>query len=119
MKKTIVVGDIFQTYRDGPIAVIEDKGLGVYLIEFIATGYQRLTRRSQVLTGNVKDKSVQGRRALKAKYRVFFKDSRVMNVVKLVDLLPHLEDQSKDKLYNFKNGKSSHPELEAIVSIKE
>lgn len=119
MKHIITVGSIFPTTRDGNIEIVEDKGFGVFTVKFLNTGFERDTLRQQIVRGAVKDKSLQPttRKATKPKFEVMLESGLVLKVVKLVDVLEHIEDKSPGKLYSMKFGTTKHKEIASISSI--
>lgn len=119
MKHIINVGDIFPTTRDGNIAIIADKGFCTFTIRFLDTGFERDTLRSQIVRGAVKDKSKQpaDRKASKPKFEAVMTNGNTLQLVKLVELLDHLEDKCYKRLMNFRSGRTKHIELISITRI--
>lgn len=119
MKHSITIGSTFSTTRDGIVEVIADKGFGVFTVKFLNTGFERDTRRHQLITGRIKDKSLQPttRKVTTPKFHVVLNDGTEFDVVKLVDVLDFIEDKNVGKLYNLKCGRTAHAEVASIADL--
>ena len=104
MSSSISVNDVFKTNTSGMISVVADKGFGVFTVKFIDTGFVRDTRRQQILSGEVKDKSLVKCREVKDKYKLHKNDGSFFTVCKLVEALDYLVDKDINKLYRIRSG---------------
>lgn len=58
-KENSIVGQIFPTNKGGDVEVLKYEGVNNVTVRFLNTGYETLTRMSQLRLGSVKDKSLQ------------------------------------------------------------
>lgn len=113
------IGDIFTTNRDGAIAILDIDEFGICTVKFLNTGFVRKTRKSQILKGTVKDKSLSSSRNAKLKFEAVLENGEILLLTKVTELLHVISDQNVNKLYNHMYGKSKHPEIVSITRLKE
>lgn len=119
MKYDIRVGDIYPSVRDGNFAIINNDGYGVFTIKFLNTNAVRQVRRSQIVTGSVKDLTLKQDRSVKVKYKAVLANGETLMLKKRVDVLAHLQNKCLNKLNNFCEGRCSHPDLLELIKLSE